>query len=318
MTSSSSDDDESGWFSVAIMMIIAREVLEGMVIISNYRTLVNRSDMDQDKKNIAFRTIWIYAGAAAGVAVLINVVVAVILGILGNEVDKDPVRIIEGVSKVVAALCIAGLSLKIPKWLGLYQSRSSNKDIVEEELTPNRLRFDIAWNIWRETAEIGIFLVPSFLSGDLAALPLSAVVGLVLALFVGALLHFANTRMNNKIYLAVLMAGITGLLATGLFTGGCHEFEEVWGETDYVYKIKGDFWHNKKFPLAILKPFGYTPKPTVLMMCCFWIFGFLLVLVHFIKVYRSMSKNRLADSAAASGKHQMGNETEKGTKPNDS
>merc|ERR1719232_984616 len=106
MTSSSSDD-ESGWFSVAIMMIFAREVLEGMVIISNYRTLVNRSGMDQDKKNIAFRTIWIYAGAAAGVAVLINVVVAVILGILGNEVDKDPVRIIEGVSKVVAALCIA-------------------------------------------------------------------------------------------------------------------------------------------------------------------------------------------------------------------
>ena len=64
------------------------------------------------------------AAFAALVAILIVVVVAVILGLLATELDDRVVEIIEGVSKIVAAVCILQLSLKIPTWLGLYEKVS--------------------------------------------------------------------------------------------------------------------------------------------------------------------------------------------------
>jgi len=82
---------------------------------------------------------------------------------------------------------------------------------------------------------------------------------------------------------------LLALLATGLFTGGCHELEEVFGETPVVYRIEGDFWNHKKFPMVLFKPFGYSDHPTILMVSCFWGFGLLLVLAHYIKSQKSSS-----------------------------
>ncbi|KAK1743696.1 iron permease [Skeletonema marinoi] len=223
-------------FNGAVMTIFAREVLEGTVIIGQYRTVVQRTPewQEPEKQKAGLKAISTAAGWASLVAVILIICVAVPLGLLSRDFDERVGDIIEGVSKVVAAFCILQLSLKMPKFLGLYASKKG-KDGVQIGLTLKSIRFNVAWNIWREVAEIGVFLIPFFLEGDKAkAIPLSGLAGIVVGGILGAIIYIANKRMKNKTWLAVFMAVLLLFLATGLFTGGLHEFEEVWGMTQNV------------------------------------------------------------------------------------
>lgn len=283
-------------WSVPIAVIFAREILEACVIIGQYRTLVIRSEEFSGASEIvALRNIWLCAGGSALIAVLMIVALAVPLSILGAEMNNAVAEVIEGVSKVVAALCIMGLSLKIPKWLevGPYAALTSKKSAGQ---SLSELRFNVSWNIWREVAEIGAFLLPNFLSGDLAPIPVSGAVGLCIALVPGIGLYVANRFTQQKLWLAVTMSVVTGWLAAGLLAGGMHEFEEVLGETDKVFIFPGcasskaptcNFWNKKKLPMALFRPFGYSHSPTVLEMASFWTFVVSLVLLHVAKFMRA-------------------------------
>jgi high-affinity iron transporter len=284
-------------FSVPIAAIFARELLEASIIIGQYRTLVQRSDVwDEARKPVALKMIWVCAGCASAVAILLNIVVAIILAALGNKLDNTAAEVIEGVSKVVAAFCILQLSLKVPKWLsvGPYGDIDSKKTLG---VTDRELYFNVTWNIWREVAEIGVFLIPFFLQGDLEMIPLSALVGVIIGVGLGALVYVALRFTKQKIALAVAMSVITGWLACGLFTGGMHEFEEVLGETPSVFYMPGckskatcTFWHHKKFPCSFIKPLGYSHKPSVLQIFSFWLFTAFLILMHTVKYQLAQRK----------------------------
>jgi high-affinity iron transporter len=287
-------------FSVPIASIFAREVLEACVIVGQYRSVVKAQDWEEQRIASALRIIWLAAGAAAAVALVLVLALGIGLGVAGSELDNKPAEIIEGVSKVVAAFCIALLSLKIPKWMGLRQSSSKKVDVTNGELW-----FNVAWNIWREIAEIGVFLIPAFLDGDeLAGIPLSGLLGTLIGLLLGGGIYLLNKRLEKTRWaLALFMVVLTGLLATGLFTGGCHEFEEVWGETEDVYELPKDAFSHKKFPFVLLKPFGYSQSPSVLQMCCFWLFGGSLAIIHVVLMMRQRERtsreHKEADKADA-------------------
>ena len=142
------------------------------------------------------------------------------------------------------------------------------------------IRFNVMWNIWREVAEVGIFLLPFFLGDGALAIPLSALAGTVLALFVGIGIYFTNKKLEKKGDLAFFMSALTGFLSVGLFIGGCHEFEEVWGKTTKVWKIQNSFWSYKRVPMALAKTFGYSSSRTVLQISCFWFWVSLTVVLH--------------------------------------
>ena len=78
----------------------------------------------------------------------------------------------------MAEICILQLSLKIPKWLGIYASKN-NSDEAIVGLSMLSFHFNFMWNIWREVAEVGIFLLPFFLGDGALAIPLSALAGTV-------------------------------------------------------------------------------------------------------------------------------------------
>lgn len=197
------------------------------------------------------------------------IAVAVPLGVISKDLDARVVEIIEGFSKVITAVCIVQLSLKIS---GMYwkvsifpcknknkTAKSGEKEVAadsgttSDNISSNELRFNVAWNIWREMAGCGVFLIPFFLGSGAEAIPISALVGIVVALFLGAIIYYANHKMQNKFWLAFFMSGLTLMLAVGLFVGGCHEFEEVWGETDVVWKIENEWLSHDEFPFVILK-----------------------------------------------------------------
>lgn len=280
---------------VAIATIFAREFLEAFIITGNYRTVIQKSDLyTPEEKRVRLRAVTYWAGIATFVAILVVLAVAIPLGILSKNLDEKVVEIIEGVSKVVAAVCILQLSVKIPVWLGVYEKvpilpckKKSLEDKTEDHgVTLAEIRFNVSWNIWREVAECGVFLIPFFLGGNAIAIPLSALLGIVIAVVVGGAIYYANQRLTNKVWLAVFMSLVTGFLSIGLFVGGCHEFEEVWGETRKVWVIENPALSHKKLPMVVLKPFGYSASRTILQIACFWSWTFLFFLLHGLK-YRA-------------------------------
>lgn len=257
------------------MTIFAREMLEGTIIIGQYRTVVQRAPewQEPEKQKSGLKAIWQAAGLATLVALIIIICTAIPLALLSKEFDEKVGDVIEGVSKIVAAICILQLSLKMPKFLGLYASKKS-ADGPEIGLSLKSIKFNVAWNIWREVAEVGVFLIPFFLQGEKAkSIPLSGLAGIAVGFALGMLIYWANKKLKNKTWLAVFMALLLLFLSTGLFTGGCHEFEEVWGMTTNVYNYReaaGGFFNEKKLPMALVKPFGYSAKRSELQIACFW------------------------------------------------
>ena len=157
---------------------------------------------------------------AALVAIIVTACVAIPLAVLSKELDETAAIIIEGVSKVVAAICILQLSLKIPKFLGVYASKKG-EDGVTIGLSLKSIRFNVAWNIWREIHNIGFFLIPFMLTGEGAmAIPLSGIAGIAVGALLGGLIYIANKRYKSKNFLAASMAMLLLLLSTGLFVGG--------------------------------------------------------------------------------------------------
>ncbi|KAL7543734.1 hypothetical protein ACHAXR_013012 [Thalassiosira sp. AJA248-18] len=352
----------SDLFNGAILTIFAREVLEGVVIIGQYRTVLLRSPewAEPEKQKQGLKAINMAALLASVVAIIVCACVAIPLAVLSRDLDEKVADIIEGVSKLVAAICILQLSLKIPKFLGVYASKKG-EDGVTVGLSMKSVKFNVAWNIWREVAEIGVFLIPFFLTGEGAkAIPLSGIAGIAVGLALGAIIYIANKKLNNKFWLAAFMALLLLFLSTGLFVGGCHEFEEVYGETNKVYNIgvkaassshsedhsshdevdsveeevvvvdestteegavrylehyerhltsedgtpEYTGWSEKRLPMAVFKPFGYSAGRTELQIACFWtwlVFGICLHAWKYISSKKIREAQDLAEAEQAEG-----------------
>lgn len=250
-------------FDIGIATIFAREVFEGSIIIQQYRTVIKRSeDWQGERERQGLHTITVSAIASGSFALALCIAIGVALSLLNQEMDDKTAETIEGVSKVVASICILQLSLKLPEWFGVYPKKEKAVSEQDLGLTIREIRFNVAWNIWREVAECGVFLIPYFLADSLEAIPLSAVIGIVISLALSLLMVYAN-RTGSQRKVCISMTALCAMLAIGLFTGGIHEFELVAGETSDVWCIKGEFWDQNKFPMTMFYPFGYTACPTV-------------------------------------------------------
>jgi high-affinity iron transporter len=282
----------SMYFDFAVTTIFAREVLEASIIIGEYRTIILRCEQWPEgmTQRDALRSVTLSSLVAAICALFVCIAIAFPLALLSQDFEAKTVKVIEGVSKIVAAICILQLSLKLPKWLSVYASNKRSSTSAIAGLTLRSIRFNVAWNIWREVAECGVFLIPFFLSGEgTKAIPLSAVAGSIVGLLLGVGIYYANSRMKDKVWLAIFMSVLLVLLSTGLFTGGCHNFEEVFGVTAVVWRIEGDFWSVNRLPMTVLKPFGYSDTRTVLQIVCFWCWLLFCCVLH----YRKWSQSQL-------------------------
>ena len=280
----------------AVITIFARETLEGGIIIGEYRTVILRSEWNDAEltQRQALRVVTVSAIVASVVALIVCAAVAIPLAVLSRDFNPDTAVVIEGVSKIVAGISILQLSLKIPKFFGIYYSKNQVKRLKNGEpweeienspvLSLRHIRFNVAWNIWREVAECGIFLIPFFLAGDeVKSIPLSALLGLIVGGIICIAIYYANQRMQNTRGLTIFTVGLLLFLSTGLFSGGCHKFEMVYESTPVVFSLEGDFWDVNRLPMTIFKPFGYDDTNTVLQIVSYWVWMFSSLLLHYRK-----------------------------------
>eukprot|EP00306_Pavlova_sp_CCMP459_P012624 CAMPEP_0185190188 /NCGR_PEP_ID=MMETSP1140-20130426/6496_1 /TAXON_ID=298111 /ORGANISM="Pavlova sp., Strain CCMP459" /LENGTH=337 /DNA_ID=CAMNT_0027756795 /DNA_START=79 /DNA_END=1095 /DNA_ORIENTATION=- len=278
-------------WSVPIASIFAREFMEATIIIGNFRTLVKRADWDEEKKQTAHKEIWRSSFVAFFVAFLAILGLGIGLSQAGQELSTYWVHIIEGISKIVAGVAIAILSVKVPAWLGIYRDLKEEQKALEEQsnftMTGSELRFNIVWNVWREMAETGAFLIPAFLNGNELLIPLSGFVGVVIGVLLGLSIYFGNKYLKDRRALAIFMAVFLGALAAGLFTGGFQYIElELIGRTHVPFRLPNSMAHWK-LPFTLLKPFGYYSNPTVLMIGVYWVYAFLIVAGHGYFIYQN-------------------------------
>lgn len=281
-------------FDFAVTTIFARECLEGSIIFGEYRTIILRGGtLAPDlSKQAALLEVNLAAIVAVVLALMVIAAIAVPLAILSKNFDASTAYIIEGISKIVAAISLLQLSLKLPKMFGIYGSKKKQKNRTTG-LTRRSIRFNVVWNIWREVAECGVFLIPFFLSGDeLEKIPLSAVVGSLVGLLCGVGIYYANRRLTNKLRLCVFAVLLLVLLSAGLFTGGSHKLEVELGSTQTVWTIRNKFWDVERLPMTIFKPFGYNDSRTVLEICCYWLWLVMSALLHLRKYRTSPKPNR--------------------------
>jgi high-affinity iron transporter len=84
-------------FNVAITVIFTREILEGSLIVINYRSIILKNDeWDEERKKQSLRTVTIATCIATLVAIAVAVAVAVPLVILGHDLNDRDVSYIEG------------------------------------------------------------------------------------------------------------------------------------------------------------------------------------------------------------------------------
>ncbi|GAX18226.1 hypothetical protein FisN_31Hh021 [Fistulifera solaris] len=293
----------SSLFDFAVTTIFAREFLEGSIIIGEYRTIVLRGGTEETLApgllpEDALAAITLAALVATGLALLVIAAIAIPLAVLSNDFDTTTSNIIEGVSKIVAGISLLQLSLKLPKFLGLYGStKKKHPNSSDGRLTLRSIHFNVAWNIWREVAECGVFLIPFFLAGDqLKAIPLSAVTGSCIGLLVGIGIYVANQQLRNTTALALFGVLLLVFLAAGLFTGGCHKIELEVGSTKQVWEVSNDFWSVHRLPMTILKPFGYNDSRTILEMACYWSCLLLALVLHVRKYRKAALVSALSDT----------------------
>ena len=75
---------------------------------------------DPEKQEEALKAVTSSALLSSALALVMIAITAIVLYLVSKDLDGNVIKIIEGVSKVVAAIFILQLSYKLPKWLGVY------------------------------------------------------------------------------------------------------------------------------------------------------------------------------------------------------
>ena len=126
----------------AVITIFAREFLEGSIILGEYRTIIQRGGPSVLPRGVtpaqAHAAVWTAAWVAIAAALLLIAVLAILLSVLSRNFNDKTSKIIEGLSKMVAGVCLLQLSLKLPKFLGVYGSCKQHKKKQQQPPTSDQ------------------------------------------------------------------------------------------------------------------------------------------------------------------------------------
>lgn len=283
----------------AISVLIARELIEGCMFITTHVGAVMRIpslSAEEKKKYVRTMIIGIVSGLLLGTTVSLAVGYSLKTAISDHEGVDHGVEAGEAVSKLIGALVVSTLTLKLPKWFGLsnYKDNSKQKGIDDAEIeSPKVMAMSLFWNILRETIEAGVLSALTIVLAEdgLEYWPESVGVGIAIAVGIGGSLAIAAIYFSTKV-IGLLAILISQLLAVGLYTGAAGAFEEIYGD-EHDGQTSKVIWDledtNEGFTLGGFAFMGLSSEWTELKLSVFIIFHILLASLSIWKHYYGYS-----------------------------
>lgn len=214
----------------AMLSIFAMLVPQLSIEIAEFRVQLATSwNEDADKLKEGLSAISRYSCIAIVVAVLVNVGTAAAVALTTQHLDERMLAIITGLSRLLAAVYSFFISVKVPKWLGVYHTtKSLHGSQVGRCL--RELKFNLVWNLWGHFTEVYFFLIMFYNGVTAATIPLSAVIGIAIGFAISCGIYLGRTRFKeHKVKIAAVMSTILSILSSLATASGCIWIQTVWG-----------------------------------------------------------------------------------------
>lgn len=269
----------------AILAIMVRELIEGvMFCVTHLGAVIKNEIMTKEEKRRALRVLIpaIFNGVSLGLFVSVCVGISLVFAVGDQTNTQFGVEVGEGVSRLIGALFVTDLALKLPKWFQIsrYRKATNGGDVTEvkKEIMGTRweIGFSLFWNVLRESIEGGTLTAVAVILSKASEAALGASVGLAIAITILLSLFFGlgATYVSARIF-GVLATILAQALAVGLWTGFARSFEEVYGLSTTGNEEGGSrlIYNYENTPygdsITVLEFLGWSYSLTVLTLSVF-------------------------------------------------
>ena len=247
------------------LIIVFREVLEAALIVGIVLSYIRR-------QNLKSFEVYVWSGTAAGIGV--SALGAVLFARLAGGFSGQSSKLFEGIVMLIGAVLLTTLIL----WLMRQENQVEKiESSVARQTSARRgigLFFVVFVAVLREGVETIVFF-HSLTITQAGGQWIGAIIGLVLALFLGFIIFIAGKKVRLDLFFKVTNVFLL-LFAGGMIAYGIHELQEagafpviiehVWDINPAVAQ-EGIYplFHDKGYIGSILKGlFGYNGNPSLL------------------------------------------------------
>lgn len=241
----------------AAALIALREGLEAALIVGIVLGYLRRIGYLEGR-----RSVWLGVFAAA----LASVSVAVVIQLIGMELEGRAEEIFEGATMFLAV----GVLTWMIFWMR-YQARliktSLEQDVQKAVETGTRwgLTFVAFIAVFREGVETALFLSAAAFATDSQGTLIGAALGLAAAILIGFLIYASTARLNIRLFFNITSVLLL-LFAAGLLAHGIHEFQEA----GVIPTVNGQVWNtnnildeNSSLGQMLKAVVGYNGNPSL-------------------------------------------------------
>eukprot|EP00978_Attheya_sp_CCMP212_P020123 scaffold57229_cov55-Attheya_sp.AAC.1 len=201
--------------------------------IGEYHRALDKSSLwsAQEHQTMGKRAIRIATYKANAFCLVLIIGAACGVALNTQNLDDRMVSILVGLSRLMGSIVIFALSFNFPEWLEVYHIRD-RPEVLDMGVSRSvkALQFNVAYSIFSEYFKVFFFLMLFYCGVSAAAIPVSAIVGIVVGAVVDLMVYWANNKVDQKevaivlgmIFIAVVSSGI-------LFASGCNYINNVWG-----------------------------------------------------------------------------------------
>lgn len=214
---------------VAAALIGLREGLEAALVVGIVLGYLRGIGYLEGRKSV-----WLGVFAA----VLASLGVAVVIQLVGMELEGRAEQIFEGATMFLAVVVLTGMIF----WMH-YQARliktSLERNVQDAVETGNRwgLMLVAFIAVFREGVETALFLSAAAFASDGQGTIIGAFLGLAAAVLIGLLIYASTARLNIRLVFNITSVLLL-LFAAGLLANGIHEFQEA----GLIPTVIGQLW----------------------------------------------------------------------------
>ena len=241
---------------LASFLLSLREGIEAALIIG-----ILLGALRQMKREEFISTVWYGALSAAGISLMI----AVVLTVLGLEMKDPGEAIFEGFTMLIAAGLLT--------WMIFWMSRTTRTLKLDIETNVQRASqmgaralFFVAFiAVLREGIELALFLTASVFASDALQASLGAVLGLGTAILLGWTIFATTVRLDLQRFFQVT-GFLLILFAAGLVAHSVHAFNELnWIPyiIEHIWDVSALVSGTSTLGQLLAALFGYNPTPSL-------------------------------------------------------